>query len=135
MKMGILRSFPSSPIQTQFAVRLTGFNRYSETNIDLFRAGNLQSFSEKTNDRKTDDPVFPGKAYVLDCRAVRSFHLSDNVYPFEIRGVNCGNSPDHEFWRSEPDKYFVDPVDLPLNHGFLSLGQFFFILFISFFVV
>jgi len=97
-------------MQTQFAVRLTGFNWYSETNIDLFRAGNLQGLSEKTNDHKCDNPVFPGEAYVLDCRGVRSFHLGDNVYALEIRGVNCGNSPDHEFRRSEPDKYFVDPA-------------------------
>jgi len=61
MKRGTLRNFRSGPIQTQFAVRLTGFNWYSETNIDLFRAGNLQGLSEKTNDRKSDNPVFPVK--------------------------------------------------------------------------
>src|SRR6266436_682595 len=41
--------------------------------------------------------------------------------------MHRGDSPDYKFRRTEPDKYFIDPVQLPLDHRFRALDQFLFI--------
>src|SRR5437879_7108032 len=117
----------SNPGQRQFAIPFAGFDRHTEVDFNLLCSGNFQRFSEKPNDHKPDDPVLRSETYVLDRRAVRSFHLRDDLHAFEIRRMHRRDSPDNKFRRPEPDKYLIDSFQLPLDHRFGALDQFLFI--------